>query len=719
MTEENILPSYYQKTILNLINTIKSDFLPSLNNEEDTILSIISTKLSSSSQRLLFRLILRMRSMSSNDDDKGIGWFPIKKLSYKDIEGDMEEISIELIRHSFLLYACYNIKDFPQNEMNENINGLLSLQTMQELKELALNVGIDKKITGMNREAILDSLLKKSNQKRLCNYWNIYSTKEKEYSFLEERREKIIIASQKKLGMIVKVPQYIHNLFDRMVTLYNIVIPSKMTTSNITHASSRLSEIILNELEDKRLYMTYEVERSHLFPTREDSIEYENSLSFLMAVDEFEHSKVSSMEDDGLLLSSLKMDAIDRWKKSIIESPTPPSAEEEYFLSRYKSSSIIAKALHVISSLLEKNSRYPEANEILYLLIDQKYYLRERRLRWLERLSLNLQKHLKLPKESLLLLEGNRPFPRDSYHSISLERRYLSLISKNDDCNYDCNDAEDDALLSPKKLIIYCDSEHSFQKKRRVGAKLEYFDGMGVEEMVLRWFDLHFGFGGEHSEGAVIVSLFGLLFWDILFLPGIPKVFQSPYQTYPLDLMVNDSSFYLNRKEIIDERMSLIKGGNLFSSNFISSIPSIIHNRKIIGVDWERKDEMIFFVKLMEDHPSFSELFWPFINNYREASSGLPDLFLYRRLDQNPSSLRKEEIQETSFKFGEDPNGFPFGIDWKFIMVEVKSPRDKLSDHQRWWNDYLLKSSMPILLVQVLETSEEGKSNNKKKEGKQ
>src|SRR5271170_5353384 len=49
-----------------------------------------------------------------------------------------------------------------------------------------------------------------------------------------------------------------------------------------------------------------------------------------------------------------------------------------------------------------------------------------------------------------------------------------------------------------------------------------------------------------HSEGSIVRTLFGLLFFDIIFAP-IPGAFETPYQSAPLDIA--EDAFYYARKD--------------------------------------------------------------------------------------------------------------------------------------------------------------------------
>ena len=61
-----------------------------------------------------------------------------------------------------------------------------------------------------------------------------------------------------------------------------------------------------------------------------------------------------------------------------------------------------------------------------------------------------------------------------------------------------------------------------------------------------------------HSEGTVLTTLFGLLFFDVILAP-VPGAFETPYQRAPLDIA--EDTFYLARKDIADARLAEIEAG--------------------------------------------------------------------------------------------------------------------------------------------------------------
>jgi hypothetical protein len=74
---------------------------------------------------------------------------------------------------------------------------------------------------------------------------------------------------------------------------------------------------------------------------------------------------------------------------------------------------------------------------------------------------------------------------------------------------------------------------------------------------------------GKHAETATLRTLFGLVFWDILFDSSVPDVFVDRFQAAPLDLQTD--YFYSNRKTNIDAKLELLENAPI---EFICEIVS-------------------------------------------------------------------------------------------------------------------------------------------------
>ncbi|KAI9991205.1 hypothetical protein PInf_018837 [Phytophthora infestans] len=65
------------------------------------------------------------------------------------------------------------------------------------------------------------------------------------------------------------------------------------------------------------------------------------------------------------------------------------------------------------------------------------------------------------------------------------------------------------------------------------------------------------GWYGVHSEGMMFGNLFGILMWDVLYA-GIADVFQTPFQSAPLDFGYADV-FYKSRRDLIERRLAQVE----------------------------------------------------------------------------------------------------------------------------------------------------------------
>jgi len=99
--------------------------------------------------------------------------------------------------------------------------------------------------------------------------------------------------------------------------------------------------------------------------------------------------------------------------------------------------------------------------------------------------------------------------------------------------------------------------------------------------------DIHYSL---HSEGRIVYTIFGLLFWDIIFTT-IPGAFETPFQVAPLD--ISTDTFYHSRRDLFDKRLDEIKQGR--AREIIGNV-DLKHrdNRTLcVGVRWdlvERED---------------------------------------------------------------------------------------------------------------------------------
>ena len=172
-----------------------------------------------------------------------------------------------------------------------------------------------------------------------------------------------------------------------------------------------------------------------------------------------------------------------------------------------------------------------------------------------------------------------------------------------------------------------------------------------------------------HSEGRIVYTIFGLLFWEIIFAP-VPGAFETPFQVASLD--IDTDTFYHSRRELFEKRLDEIKQGK--AREIIGNIDLKHRDEQTLcaGVRWdliEREDlENIVEVRCSTLYFRFTpnklnmqyfggeqlcEISRIISEEYRTRGGGLPDLFLWHD-------------EQKCCKF-----------------VEVKGPGDKLSESQK------------------------------------
>lgn len=218
---------------------------------------------------------------------------------------------------------------------------------------------------------------------------------------------------------------------------------------------------------------------------------------------------------------------------------------------------------------------------------------------------------------------------------------------------------------------------------------------VNVETLALQWYEDQ-GFKGIHSETRIIATLFGILFWDIIFLP-IPGAFETPFQTAPLDIA--EDSFYHARRDPIETRLKELEDGR--GEEIVKRVEAEHRARKTwcVGVDWDlvEEGEIVEIVRCLGG-TALSVICHLLCEDYAGRSSGGPDLFLWN------------------------------GDTGKCKFVEVKGPGDTLQENQKLWIDVLLRAGAAVELCSVHEhgkgdehkTGKKGKTkgSTKKRRGK-
>ncbi|KUL87511.1 hypothetical protein ZTR_04626 [Talaromyces verruculosus] len=376
-----------------------------------------------------------------------------------------------------------------------------------------------------------------------------------------------------------------------------------------------LTTIILAKISRKH-FPEYVVSRSTaIFPSRAALLEFEAALRTQYDIDNILEFGGTPTAQRLQTIKDLSEQVYPRWKLLLEQEQQKENSiyfsGEGAYLRRFSPAWVYTRIIHKGLYPLGRFKEYRREHELLTELLDQKLFHAARRGAWYQRKAL-LEEHYLW---ALTPNEGRS----DEAQKKHWKRTALSTCEA--------------GLQDPDCHVIY----HYDLQKRIV--KLEK-------------------------------SLkFGYLFYDILFT-YVPNVFQTPFQTCPLDL--HTDAFYPSRASEINHRLVQLANGEA------ESIIRRVHESEfpkqtcIVGVDWTYTlDDLVEIVQCFSG-AALATVCKVMAQEYQQRGGGIPDLFLW-----NPE---KKEV----------------------MFSEVKSENDRLSDTQRLWIHVLTGTGVKVELCNAV-----------------
>ncbi|KAH7623249.1 hypothetical protein Ndes2526B_g01671 [Nannochloris sp. 'desiccata'] len=345
-----------------------------------------------------------------------------------------------------------------------------------------------------------------------------------------------------------------------------------------------------------------------------------------------------------------------------------PHLNNPFFLRRYDSAWVYCMMATAGVSILEKQKRFRDAADRLQQLLGGNCCPSRRGTWWL-RLSTDLE-HLGRSNDALEIgeaaLADESLSPGDR---LALQRRVLRLGKP--PRRWKKPSWATAAQREPREVRI---TGRPLSNQTGVKSRFYGYDGeqCSVEELALQFYASSAGgeFTGAHTEGGIWATLFGLLLWPQLFSLPVPDAFRTPFQTHPLDL--DSDGFYTARIPEIEEKLSMIASGA--APALIASIWEEHLGTLCRGVNWERWSvEELQVVASCVGGPGLAAVCRLLAQDHGGWQGGMPDLLLWH-----------PERQEAK-------------------LVEVKGPRDRLSDQQRAWIAALEDAGLFVEVLKVVE----------------
>lgn len=502
-----------------------------------------------------------------------------------------------------------------------------------------------------------------------------------------------------------------------------------------------LTTIILAKIS-RRNFPSYIVSRSaNIFESRFSLLEFEASLRTQLRVDnnlEFSNLPIAKQIE---AISDIFEAVYPRWK--ILLAKEQEKEERVYetgegaYLRRFSPAWVYTRIVHKGLWPLARLKQYKREHEVLTELLAQRLFHAARRGAWYQRKALLEEHYMHALTDS-----GNRHEEANKKYWKRISLRTCEQGLEDKECHVIYHyDLQKRVLKLERQLKIPKREQHDFGHVRlskahersvegiqilpsnrestplrrknstggsreraatpngsKRGSKTVWLDELdtnehvSVEAMCLSHYRHVLGYKGYHSEGGILRCLFGLLFYDILFETYIPNVFQTAYQTCPLDL--HTDAFYTARFSEINTRIN-----ELAEPGRAETIVRTVWHREferrtcVIGVRWDEYDleDLCQITRCFTSQASGEQLgvvMRVLAQEYGARSGGVPDLFLWKE-DQQP---QQQQATDTGVNRA-------YG---KVMFVEVKSENDRLSDTQRLWISVLLGAGIEVELCHAI-----------------
>ncbi|KAJ2030258.1 hypothetical protein H4S03_007116 [Coemansia sp. S3946] len=567
----------------------------------------------------------------------------------------------------------------------------LQLLTLPELKALAKARGI-KQLTNKPKEAICAAILKGAKQRTVISFFRKTSDSE---DSTKQRLDVLVREVTKLTGPLVRLSPLTAELFERLHLVF-------FRTPTFRGDDNPMKVAVLATIGQIR-FPKYNVTRSHdLFASRDDVIQYRALLEVGSRMGELGSALVKETEKhkQGWEMFLEHRDMWERHIESLCEKTSAYSrsltysgnGDEvvaiEYWKRRFTPGSALAQIVERGAKFAANLKQFEDEECVLQSLLAQTAYRLGKRGDWYERLILLHSAHLRpkriksskgddkqtasaLLRQALLTARdiciralNDQHVGRLSLHSISRQMRALEAkLSFAEDQLYQHSRISLEWKSAPERTVYGV----RINDRNRRGPSL--WDGndevpCSVEQLAL-WRYQSLGYTGLHSENSMVTSLFSLLFWDVIFHP-LPGTLDTEYQSRPLDM--GNESFYFSRQTLIDQRLKEIVDGEF--ADIILANYDFGYGAECVGVSWDITcDQLLIYI----GGHALAAICQVLAREYRSKSSGFPDLCLWNSVTE------------------------------KVMFVEVKGPKDKLSDSQRDWIDILLTNGLSVEVCLVRE----------------
>lgn len=584
------------------------------------------------------------------------------------------------------------------------VSEAVSLLSLDELKSVAKEL----KIRGKTKAGLQSELVDMSMRQSTLSFTNPrngnnlqeprHGDVNKRQSGLQENglsdlERRLILKAKDITGPCVRVSSITFQLFERVHLVF-------YRTREWTERS--LTTIILAKIS-KQNFAAYVVSRTgNIFQSRQQLLEFEGALQLEHEIDELMASSTPPTADIFNKVVLYFDQISDRWRQGLDDEQKPvgqyQQSQDGGYLGRFCSMHVFTRIAHKAAYALGRLHSYSKEHALLTELLHQRLFHIARRGSWYQRRALLEEQYMSTVHSGAEI--GSLPEQRKSWYRKAVATCEQALQDPNCHLIYH-HDLRKRLVKLEIRLRIPRRLQHDFSHFQLLAPERHVFEGtqikpgggvLGnasrnrnrktvwldesgeglectVETMCLNRYRKQ-GWKGLHSEGGIIRTLYAYLFFDIFFL-HVPNVFQTAYQTYPLDLFTD--GFYAARASEINLRLVQIANGG--AEKIVTSIytSQVKRHPCVLGLNWEFQLEDVAEVARCFNGNALAAVCKVLSEDYRQRTGGLPDLLLWR-MEPQP----------------------------EVMFAEVKSTNDRLSDTQRLWIHVLLEAGAKVAVCNAV-----------------
>ncbi|KAI0225959.1 Fanconi-associated nuclease 1 [Lamellibrachia satsuma] len=571
-------------------------------------------------------------------------WIRYAKIVYPKIADDLTETLRDLAKSKILL----------DEENLTDLSEILHTLPAPSLKNLALTFRLSNPV--QPRSQLIDSIMKHGRQKNIGSFF---------MGSLGGTADTIMKRAHVLLGPCYKLEETTRAVFMRVLMLFALH-RTRGDEDDSSSAQQQLFQMLMSNI-GKIKYPEYEISRkSRIFPNRESLLRF--SLALQCETDIRDALEKKAFDRAMLTYTTARETALELHNNDAIVKHDESLPEH---LRVYTAGSVWVRVLTLGVELLQFVKDYTAATHQLKALLAQTVYHPDYRGRWYDRLTLNLDHHLKERHKALDMIGQALADPRvRAGHRYSVFVRAQRLCRSYKTLKKRWTEFEDDkfceVMEATKVTIMARQPVHSvpgtgplyISQQPDASGNVTYLKR--VEDIALQHYSST-GFPcGIHGESSTFIFFLGLLFWDIIFSQDEIDVFYNHYQTYPLDLF--SDHFYTSRRTAIDDRLTTIRESSQQELSAMLERSWEAHkDTSCFGLSWDRFTALEEAQGLLEclGGRVVAGILERLIRDLRHTTGGMPDLVVW--------NTRTKKVK----------------------LVEVKGPGDRLSTKQILWLDYL------------------------------